>query len=348
MFFIPKSELDDIVNNLVEHEEVYENSKILVTGGTGFIGKWLVAALNQFNSIKDLNIKIYILTRNKKSFIKKFSDSFPNNIIQFIESDIRDLDSLNLNLNFEYIILGANDATYDFSLNPFMLSDTLINGTHKLLTKFTSKKTRAILHLSSGAVYGDISKNFEGVKENSNANFNINDIGSIYGLGKILVESILNEYGKVHNIRIINARCFAFSGPHLPLDKHFAFGNFINSAIENKDIVINGDGSPTRSYLYPVDLISFLLKLIAREEKNISVNVGSSQPITIRELANKVIDTLNKSSKVVLKNGNVSHPEKSNFYIPNTDYAKSIGLNESVNLEDSIIRTYNFYKNFNN
>jgi len=345
MFNLPQEDLFDIASAAYKRLYEFKNKSFLITGGTGFIGKWLVASLKSLSESNDLNISITILTRNKKSFMDKHKDLKNVKNLDFIESDIRSLDELKFDgEGFDFIVIGANDATYDFSLNTFILADTLLNGTKKLLDKFVTSRTKSILHLSSGAVYGDISDYGDGVDELANANFNINDVGSMYGLSKILVESLLCEFGKSNNIKIINARCFAFSGPYLPIDKHFAFGNFIKNALEQEDIIINGDGSPVRSYLYPVDLVNFLLKLFMSEKDNITVNVGSSSLITIKELEYKVLDILNLPNKVVIKTNNVRHPEKSNFYIPNTDYAKLLGLVESISLNDSILKTYNFYK----
>ena len=344
MFNLPQEDLLEISSHSNSLSNFHDKS-FLITGGTGFIGKWLVASLNSLNTHNDANISITILTRDKKSFIDKHNDIKNIKNLYFVESDVRNLDQLKYEgKEFDYIVIGANDATYDFSLHAFNLTNTLINGTKKILDKFVSIKTQSILHLSSGAVYGDISDFQDGVEEWSHANFDINNIGSMYGLSKILVESVLNEFGKNNNIKIINARCFAFSGPYLPIDKHFAFGNFIKNALENKNIIISGDGSPVRSYLYPTDLVNFLFKLFRAKNDNIAVNVGSSEAITIKDLAYKIQDVLNVSKDVIIETCNVNHPEKSNFYIPNVNKANKLGLIENISLKNSIIKTYDFYK----
>ena len=85
----------------------------------------------------------------------------------------------------------------------------------------------------------------------------------------------------------------------------------------------------------------FLLRLVACSKKSTSVNVGSSKGLSIKDLALKIKHTLDLSNEVIIKNKNVSHPEKSNFYLPNTDYA-ILGFSR-ITLGESII-TYNFYK----
>ena len=345
MFEIPEQDINELGGAFFKDANTFDKKSFLITGGTGFIGKWFVCSLYELIKKHNFDISITILTRNKNNFINTFKDDENIKDLNFIECDIRHLDKIDSReYKFDYIVLGANDATYDFGLDPSLLTDTLINGTNLLIKKFVTKKTLAILHLSSGAVYGDISKYKKGVSEHSKATFNIKDLGSLYGFSKILVESILNEFGKKNSVKIINARCFAFSGPFLPLDRHFAFGNFIRNALHNEDIVINGDGLPIRSYLYPVDLSNFLLRLFTIDQMNIDVNVGSSTQITIKDLARKILKITESNKNIVVKNNGVDHPEKSNFYIPNTDFAISLGFQENISIDESIKRTFNFYK----
>jgi len=342
MFYISKIELDNVVNELSIHQDVFKNTTFLITGGTGFIGKWLVATLNQMDLNQELDINVYILTRNKTSFKDQFPDCVSKKNIHFIEGDIRSLDHLGtLNIGFDYIILGANDATYDFSLDTKVLSETLIGGTFNLLKTFVSSKTKSIIHLSSGAVYGDISEHKNGARETDKSSIDINNIGSLYGLSKAIVESVLNQFGDQNNIKIINARCFAFVGPYLPLDKHFAIGNFINDCIKSRPIVVNGNGSPVRSYMYASDMAkALLLCLIAK--KSMAINIGSDKMISIKNLAELVAVSLN-NPKVTIKEKRNTHPEKANYYLPDISLLKSLGYEESSPIELSIKRTFNFY-----
>ena len=341
MFFIPKADLDNTANKLSKDADMFNNASILVTGGTGFIGKWLVATLNQLDLNEELNINIHILTRNKKKFTERFPECLNKKNVQFIESDIRNLDINNLGLDFDYIILGANDATYDFSLNAKELYETLITGTFNLLETVVTSKTKSIIQLSSGAVYGDISSHKDGAKESDLSLMNINNIGSMYGLSKAIVESILNQFGAQNNINIFNARCFAFVGPYLPVDKHFAIGNFINDCINSSAITINGNGLPIRSYMYAADMARAIL-LCLSSKKSMAINIGSDKKISIIDLANLVSKSLNKQ-QVIVRNIEGAHPEKANYYLPNISLLKSLGFEESFSLETSIKQTFNFY-----
>ncbi len=343
MFKLPRNDLVNLAEEFFAHKDTFYKKSFLITGGTGFIGKWLIATLNELNEISDYDIELTILTRDKNKFLNSFKDEKGLNSIKFIESDIRDLDSINLSeYEFDYIILGANDASYNFSLNPDLLLDTFINGTKSLINNSVSSRTSKILHLSSGAVYGDISHCSSGVKESDKAIFEISNVGSIYGMGKVLVESILNDFGSKHDINIINARCFAFVGPYLPLDKHFAIGNFINNCLKSEPILINGDGTPIRSYMYAADMIKALLISLQIKE-SLTVNIGSDKAISISELANLVSSELDNPN-IKLMNHGINHPEKSNYYLPNISLLRSLGYQDSYDLKSSIANTYKFYK----
>lgn len=346
MFNLPQNDLDNISKSLFKFKDLFENKSFLITGGTGFIGKWLIAGLMKISDDYDLNIFITILTRDKNAFIKSHNGLLDNPKLNFIERDIRNLDNpFDKENEFDFIVLGANDATYDFSLDLFSLTDTLINGTYKLLKNTVSDKTKSILHLSSGAVYGDITKCNKGVSENKKSNFDLTNKGSMYGVTKALVESILNEFGNQNNINIINARCFAFVGPYLPLDRHFAIGNFIKNCLNKNDIVVNGDGSPVRSYMYASDMACSILGCLTIDE-SIYINIGSDKPVSIKELAEKISKI--SSTKMHIKQRNLNHPEKSNFYIPDIELLNSYNFCEFVDLDSSILRTINFYKNLSN
>ena len=325
-----------------------ENFKLLVlvlAGNTKISNRNKKAQTNTW--IKDIpqNSRLVFYQGGEETKIK-------NNILTVKSSDkyqdigyktLQAFDWVDSNLNFDYIILGANDATYNFSLNPNLLTETLISGTRLLIEKFVTNKTKKILHLSSGAVYGDIAECSRGVKENDKANFDITNLGSMYGISKLLVESILNDLSIKKDIKIINARCFAFVGPYLPLDKHFAIGNFINNCLNSESILVNGDGSPVRSYMYAADMVKGLLKSL-KSKKSLAINIGSDKAVSISDLANLVSNELGNPNVIISNNGE-SHPEKSNYYLPDITLLKSLGYEESYDLKSSITKTYKFYKN---
>ena len=139
------------------------------------------------------------------------------------------------------------------------------------------------------------------------------------------------------------ARCFAFVGPYLPLDTHFAIGNFINNAINNEDIIIKGDGSTIRSYMYASDLMVWLWKILLKGKINQPYNVGSDEGVSIKQLAEKISNISN--AKVAVKIvGSPVKKEQIDIYCPCITKANTINAQIKIQLTESIEKTIKFYE----
>ena len=153
-----------------------------------------------------------------------------------------------------------------------------------------------------------------------------------YGKGKLAVERLFIDAG--FDVKI--ARCFAFTGPHLNRGIHFAIGNFIQNCLDGKPIIINGDGTPLRSYLYADDLVEWLFAILERGENGRPYNVGSDRAVSIRELAETVRDALGSKSEIIVK-GMPKAGEKPSVYVPSIERARvELGLDVKVALENAI------------
>ena len=161
-----------------------------------------------------------------------------------------------------------------------------------------------------------------------------------YGIGKKLAEHLCAIYGAEYDLEVVVARCFAFVGPDLPMDEHFAIGNFIRDAICGDEILVNGDGTPLRSYLYQSDLAHWLMTLLAVGCPGQAYNVGSDQEISIADLALLVQAKLAPEKKIrILKKINGSSEARSR-YIPFIGKAKKeFGLKVEISLGEAILKS---------
>jgi len=159
---------------------------------------------------------------------------------------------------------------------------------------------------------------------------------NVYGIAKRQAELLCALYAEQFKFACLIARCFAFVGPDLPLNKHYAIGNFIRDAIDKNKIIVSGDGSPLRSYLYQEDLAKWLMTILEVGKVGEAYNVGSDQPISIADLARLVRDVLAPKKEVII-NGQINSQQERNRYIPNIDKIKNqLNLSVDRSLVESI------------
>jgi dTDP-glucose 4,6-dehydratase len=165
------------------------------------------------------------------------------------------------------------------------------------------------------------------------------DPASVYGEGKRVAEHLCALYAAESKLECKIARCFAFVGPHLALDAHFAIGNFIRDVLQNKPICIHGDGTPIRSYLYAADLAQWLWSILFRGVSARAYNVGSDQSVSIFELAQQVVAALRPEIQIeVMRKATPDAPILR--YVPETIRAlEELGLKQQIDLREAILRT---------
>ncbi|PPS21347.1 NAD-dependent epimerase/dehydratase family protein [Brachyspira murdochii] len=301
-------------------------SNILLTGGTGLFGKSILNFLMYIRQYYSFDITI--LTRNKYSFLFDNPD-YNTDFIHFINGDIRNFNS---DKEYDYIIHAAAPASEKLEReNPLEMYSIILDGTKNIINIASKMNVKKLLFTSSGAIYGEQYESIKSFKEN----YYGNPI-TYYGKAKKISEELF----LTSNINVSIARCFAFVGPYLNLNIHFAIGNFIRDVIQNKNIIIKGDGRPLRSYLYTADLVIWLFTILLNSENRSVYNVGSSYEISIYDLAKKVSNLgINYTGNIeILTKPNYNYPTPK--YIPdNSKIIEGLKVKENYTLDESINRT---------
>jgi len=333
---LPRDDLDFIDQKLSGITNQFNNKHIFITGATGFIGSWLLESLIYIIEQQNLNLSISILTRNKKKFIENYPDLYKADSLQVIEGDIRNLTVDVVTKSIDYIIHAATDARYD--IGPLLMADTIVSGTRNILDLACKHKVAKILFLSSGAVYGRHTSSYT---EDSNFSPDCNNPLNSYGEAKRYAELLCAIYHKEFNVPYVSARCFAFIGPRLPLNIHFAIGNFISNILKNEEIIISGNGQTVRSYMYAADLVVWLFSMLINAKPTQVYNVGSNHGYTIEQIVKMIIASSRQTHQYKILNKD----DKNDIYVPNIDKAlDELSLNVFHDLKTSIVKTLDWHR----
>lgn len=308
---------------------------LFATGGTGFFGK---ALLRFWQNNNPQFKKIYLLSRSPETFLENNSDLVKGLPIEFIEGNILNLSDVTVDKVFDVILHAATDSTIGPSLDRLDVYQQITHGTEETLKFAINHNCKKFLLTTSGAVYGAQPSHLDKIPEDYLGIPDPLDPNSAYGIGKRAAEHLTTLYSYKYGFDYVIARCFAFIGEDLPFDAHFAIGNFIRDSVKNKAIVIKGDGSSKRSYMYQNDLAEWLMKLLKDGKHGQAYNVGSDESYSISEVANIVNDIMNNKHDIVLQNelGN----ELRNIYIPDISKSKmELNLQLNYSLREAVCET---------
>jgi nucleoside-diphosphate-sugar epimerase len=335
---LPQADLAHVLQFARQDLEKLRGASLFVTGGTGFFGKWLVSTFLHANRKLQLGDSMTVLTRDPERFRTECPDQAVDRALVLHPGDVRTFTFPEG--KFSHLILGASSA----GEGPLDLFSTIVDGTRHTLDFAKQCGARRVLFLSSGAVYGQQPADITHIPETYLGGPDPLQPGSTYGEAKRVAEHLCCAFSAAHGLEAVIARCFAFSGPHLPLDANFAIGNFMGDALASRPISIQGDGTPYRSYLYAADLAVWLWALLARGMSGRAYNVGSDEDVTIADLAHAVADQSGTAAGVYIAKTAVPGVPASR-YVPSIDRARAeLGLTPHIRLRDGISRTFEWLR----
>jgi nucleoside-diphosphate-sugar epimerase len=332
---------DDLDGILARTEPLWEElrgQRILITGATGFFGCWLLESFAWANRRLHLNAQAVGLSRHPGVLAEKAPHLAKDPAITLHAADVRHGDFPQG--TFSHVIHAATEASATLNKEaPLVMFDTIVEGTRRALQFSIASSVNKFLLVSSGAVYGNqppqlthISESFEGGPNPLNA-------ANAYAEGKRAAE-MLCSLAASSRLATTSARCFAFVGPYMKLDEHFAIGNFISDRLHNRPICVRGDGSAVRSYLYASDLMVWLWTILFKGQSRRAYNVGSEEALSIAALAREVAVALPPEETITI----ASTPTPGapvHRYVPSTERAsEELGLRAEVSLHEAIRRTH--------
>ena len=306
------------------------NEKHLVTGGAGFLGSHLIDYL--MTSGKNVTCLDNFYTGTKKNIAKWIN----HERFQLINGDVENQFSFEVNKIWH---MACPASPVHYQKDPIKTAKTSFLGTYnslELANKFNSK----ILYTSSSEVYGD--PQIHPQVEEYNGSVNPNGIRSCYDEGKRIGETLCFDYKRLHNTEIRVARIFNTYGPRMMPNDGRVVSNFIVQALKGENLTIYGDGSQTRSFCYVDDLIQGLLSLMNNEIEG-PINIGNDSEFTILDLAEKILNKVKTTSKIIFKPLPQDDPTKRK---PSLLKAyKELNWKPKIDLEEGLDRTINYFSN---
>lgn len=337
---LPQNDLKQVLEQTRPLWEQLRDGRIFVTGATGFFGIWLLESFAHANESLGLNAELIGLSRDPCAFATKVPHLAAHPSIRLHQGDVRDFPFPEG--SFSHVIHAG--TTSSMPISPLEMLETIIQGTRRTLDFAVAARAKKFLFISSGAVYGPQPPGMTHLPETYLGGPDTMDPASAYGEGKRVGELLCAIYRQQHGLESTIARCFSFVGPHLPLNAHFAIGNFLRDAMQGTPILLKGDGTPYRSYLYAADLAAWLWTILFKGRSCHPYNVGSEEQITIADLADTVASSV-AGATVAETQTVMSASSSRSRYVPSTRRIISeLELAKITGLEKAVSETLRYYK----
>jgi nucleoside-diphosphate-sugar epimerase len=329
---LPEEDLEHVLAHTRHLWDEAKGSSFFITGGTGFFGMWFLESFAHINDALGLGMRATVLTRDPERFRQKAPHLTARRDLDFVAGDVRDFAFPEG--EYRYVVHGA--TTSGAPVDDLEMLATIIDGTRRLLELAATQGTRKFLYISSGAVYGKQPDDLSHVPEDYRGAPDSLDPRSAYGEGKRVGELLSVLESRNAGFEAKFARCFAFIGPHLPLDAHFAAGNFIRDALTGGPIKVSSDGKSVRSYLYASDLAVWLWTILFQGRSGIAYNVGADEGVSVADLAR----IIGKMECVEVEIGSSKGAVPNSRYVPCCDLIKKALCTPPVlSLTDALRRT---------
>jgi dTDP-glucose 4,6-dehydratase len=305
--------------------------RILVTGGAGFIGSHLCRRLI------DEGCEVLAYDNLLTGAIENIEPLLGHPRFEFQNYDVTNF--LYVAGDLDAILHFASPASpADFERLPIQILKVGSLGTHKALGLAKEKNARFLL-ASTSECYGDPEVNPQ--PESYWGNVNPIGIRGVYDESKRFAEAMTMAYHRHHGVDVRIVRIFNTFGPRMQIDDGRAIPNFFSQAIRGEVVTLFGDGSQTRAFMYIDDLIEGLWRLLNSSHVG-PVNIGNPDEMTLRSMAEKIIEMTNSKSPIELRPLPLDDPKVRR---PDISLAQRVlgGWKPEVSIEDGLIKTRDYF-----
>ncbi|HEY1173766.1 MAG TPA: NAD(P)-dependent oxidoreductase [Verrucomicrobiae bacterium] len=333
-----RADAEAVIEGRTQNLQALRNQHIFITGGTGFLGTWLLELINVLNEKHSFGIKVTAFSRNAKSLASRWPQLGQQSWLKLTEGDIRHFTELPRDVR--YIIHAA--ALTDRRLlasQPNAVAETNGLGLMRLLRAANLQEDlEKIVILSSGLVYGSQPWDMPCIDETYSGALRCDDVNVAYAESKRFAEVAAQCALSESKLPIVTLRPFAFVGPYQSLQLPWAVTDFMRDSFNGGPIRIMGDGATIRSIMYASDFAFWVLSALALGRLRQVYNVGSPEPIDLGSLAHLITRHFSPPPEIRTRLGQAGHDRTR--LVPSVERAKKeLSVTVTVPLADAIQRT---------
>jgi UDP-glucuronate decarboxylase len=293
---VVRSDLDDVVSRCHEEFAALSGRRVLLTGGAGFLGYYLVQSMMHFNdAAAGERIHLTVYDNYARGVPQWLSDFAARPDLELVEHDVRNPlpDAIG---DYQYIIHAAGIAspTY-YRLHPIETMDANVNGLRHLLDYSKQQRENespieGFLFFSSSEIYGDPQPDFIPTPEAYRGNVSCTGPRACYDESKRYGETLCVNFAQVHDLPVKMVRPFNNYGPGLKITDRRVLPDFARDVLSGRDVTLLSDGSATRTFCYVADAITGYIKVLVKGAPGEAYNIGVEEPeISIGDVAELVV-----------------------------------------------------------
>lgn len=315
-----------------------EYSRVLVTGGAGFIGSHLV------DKLLNEGFEVTVIDNLDTGRLENIAHHQDREDFHFVKGDIRDLNLVKeITKDIDAVFHIAALASVILSVeNPILTNDINVSGTLNLLKASVDNGVKRFIFASSAAIYGETpsSKKREDV---------ISTPTSPYGVSKLAAENYVKVFHKVYGLETVSLRYFNVYGPRQSFDIQSAYGGaitiFTNRLLRKLPPIVYGDGEQTKDFINVQDVVDAnILALSSKNAVGEIINIGTGIPTSINQIVNFLLETMNKKHLKPI----YSNPRPGDVKRGYADINKArelLDFNPKISLKEGIIQLIKWYRN---
>ena len=338
-----RSDTDTVLAGRTDLLKPLAGAHLVITGGTGFLGTWLLELIAALNTDHQFNTRVTIYSRSAPDFVRRHKHLGARKEFRFLEGDIRFMTELPHETHYVIHAAALTDRRL-FASNPTAVGEVNSLGSVRLLRAASLlEDLRNVLLVSSGLVYGPQALTVERINENYAGGFPCDNANAIYAESKRFAEAFAASFVSETKIPLVIARPFAFVCPYPSLELPWAVTDFIRDSLAGRPIKIMGDGATVRSLMYASDFAYWTLAALVRGQARHSYNIGSPEPVDLLSLARMITQHFTPPPDIQTKVGQSGH--EATRLVPCVNKAgRELGVQLTVPLADAIQKTINWHR----